>query len=605
MQQSSNPASLANEATVVDSHHEVLSNTQKQSRGLLEHLQTGLPNPMDLLLTGDITPVKSILDQVSVEPVKKSLIEEEAPKPFDMGGESRLSECLLWWIIEDYYSNKGIDAWQSSVPNFITSSVYIADAYAEMILAFLEGCFDQLDLNEPVYIVEMATGTGRFSHLLLRELERKLKCFSRFQSLQLKYVMTDFTESNTSYWLKHEKLKPFVEKGLLDFAVYNPLFANSCELVHSKQVISGETVKNPVIAIANYFFDSIRQDVFRVESKVLKEGLVTLERNTEGIDPASKPHITQITTKFRYKELYNTNYYAEPRFNEILNQYRHNIRNGTILFPLGALEVIQNLEAMSNKRLVLLSSDKAYTSALEMIRFYQHDFAIHDGAFSYMVNYDAIGQYFSNAGGHVFTTTGKSLSLQTVCCISLDGPDGQTKIDTERLSYIFKEKIDRSNPINSLCATLPGKNEGNEIAQLTYLIGQLRLHMADPQLTASVAQSMVPIVQKGLYSQHDDILMLLETALENYYFYPGECNLPFWASQIYFMLGKYEESIQCLDQTIHYFGAHEALFFLKGQNYEKLEKWAQAREQYEKSVALKSEFTDAWDALAALDARGK
>lgn len=580
----------------VDTHHDVLSTepTNKQ-KGLLAHLQSFLPNPLEVLLTGDAQSSDSIMETVVLQPVQPEL------KSAILGEECRLSESMIWQMMADYYATQGMGAWPFNVPNFITSSTYIAEAYAEMVLAFLEGYYEHLDVNEPLYIVELATGSGRFSYLLLRELERKLACFSRFQSLKIRYVMTDFVESNVNFWTQHDKLRPFVESGMLDFGVYNSVVSNRIELCHSKECLAPGMLKNPLIAIANYFFDSIPQDMFQVESKVLKEGLVTLTRNVEGIDPESTPHISQITPEFRFQELYNTNYYPDAKLNAILNNYRHNIKEGPLLFPIGAFDAIRNLQALSNNQLVLLSSDKAYTSAFEMVRYEKHEYSVYDGSFSYMVNYDAIGQYFTNEGGQFFHTDGKSLMLQTVCCIEMDQPN----CNFERLHYLFQEKLNRSNTINSLCALLPNANQESPVAQMTYLLGQIRLHLEEPQVLAAMAQEAANIVQNCQGSQQEDLVALMQNAMKNFYFYPGECNLPFWLSQIYYALMKYPESIACLDQTIHYFGEHEALFFLQGQSYEKLERWHEAKVQYEKAIARNPEIKDAHDALKALQSRLK
>ena len=154
-----------------------------------------------------------------------------------LGEEARLSECPLWQMQVDFYTSRGIQAWNHCLPNFITNSAYIAEAYAEMTLAFIEDYFEQLDLSEPLYIVELATGTGRFSHLMLRELESKMSSFSRYKDLRFRYIMTDFTDSNPEFWQRHDRLAPFVEKGVLDFAVFNPLVSDSLTLK-----VSGETL---------------------------------------------------------------------------------------------------------------------------------------------------------------------------------------------------------------------------------------------------------------------------------------------------------------------------------------------------------------------------
>jgi tetratricopeptide (TPR) repeat protein len=573
---------------------------QSTSHGqtLLAHLQTALPSPLDLLLRPGMG---SLLGNVTTQ---QALPEEEAvfkPAKTILGQQSRLSESLLWDMQEQFYREAGINAWKQNVPLFITNSAYIAESYAEMVLAFVEDYFEHLDLSEPLTIIELATGPGRFSHHMLKELESKLASFAKYQSVRIRYIMTDFTDSNPTFWEQHERLAPYVEKGMLDFAVFNPLVSDSVTLRVSGEVLAPGSLKNPVIAIANYFFDTIKQDVFRIESKVLKEGLVTLERNLEGVDPESPPQLSEITPVFQYKDLRSDQYYDNPRLNAILKHYRHTIRNGSILFPIGAFQVIQHLEALSNNRLMLISSDKAYTSVEEMTRYYLHDYARHEGAFSYMVNYDAIGQYFLNQSGQYFYTEGDSLSLQTVCCLKLDTPEQKF----EHLNYLYQHKLNRANVINSVCGAMPGRDDYGSVDHLQQMLSHIRLNLCDPRVFLTMGQQLVDALPQAVHSQIADLKQLMAQTWKNYYFYPGEVNIPFWFAQIYYGMGEYEKSNASLDDAIHYYGEHEALYFLKGQNYEQLQQWHKARTVYERALAMKPDFIEATDALNQVNARLK
>ncbi len=589
--------------------HPFLSQPSTASQGLLAHLQVGLPNPLDLLLNADTSAAQSLLEErSSISPLKPAAVGLSAgqavatvsplnPTHMLLDQGVRLSWSKIWDIQAHYYANQGVNAWENAVPNFVTSSVYMAESYAESILAFLTDYYDQLDLNEPLYVVEMATGAGRFSFHLLRELTRKMAAFSRFRAVKLRYVMTDFTVNNVEFWQSHERFAPFVAQGVLDFAVFNPLEDDSFTLTLSGQRLAAGQVVNPMIAIANYFFDSIPMDVFRVENKTLKEGLVYLERSLEGIDPDSFPHIGQVTPHFQYRELLNRHYYPDAGMNAVLNTYRHQIKAGTVLFPVGAFDVVRRLQAISSQRLVLLSSDKAYTCAEDMIQFETHEYAIHDGAFSYMVNYHALAEYFQQQGGQFFCTTAKNLSVQTVCLISMPAQEQPL----EHLRYVFEEKIDRANPAAALCATMPGKeSKSTPVERLNYLLAQLRMQLADPFVFPMVTAELVDLIGHGWRNHHLDLLNLMDAALDNYYWCPGESKLPFWLSEIYYAMGHHEQSLNCLQMTSRLFGDDEVLLFLMGQNYEQMQQLAQARACYESALAINPEYSHAIEALNAL-----
>lgn len=585
-----------------DTPHDVLSADEKQEKSLLAHLQhMELENPAAFLLPVE---AESLLSNVIIEPAESEAapdngIAEPPPELVTLQSGVPLSKSLLWDMQIAYYSNMGIKAWEHNVPCFVTSSTYIAEAYAEMILAFLDDYAAHIDMDATFYIVEMATGTGRFSHLLIRELERKLSCFPAWQNLSWKYIMTDFTDSNPLYWEQHEKLKPFVDKGLLDFGVFNPLEQSEITLRISGEVVAADTVKNPVVAIANYFFDSVPHDVFWVESKTLHESLVTIERNIAGIDEKEPPHIREITTSYVHKPLRSDQYYENTQWNAILKFYKHHIKSGSMIFPLGAMQVIENLEKLSNKQLVLLSSDKAY-SCLEHMTMYEHqNYAIHDGAFSFMVNYDAIGKYFENAGGKFIRTKAHNLSLHTVCCIRV--PQAECRFD--HLDYLYAEKIERTHAITSLCAILPETLPRPSVFQINQILSQFRLHLGDTKIFCLLAEQLIELLPHATLGQKQDLAALLKTGWENYYFFPGETNLPFWFSQLYYYIDMFEESVECLEKTMTWFGEHPALYYLKAQSHEKLKQWSKARWHYEKAIELDPENQEAIDALAALNAR--
>jgi hypothetical protein len=64
-----------------------------------------------------------------------------------------------------------------------------------------------LDPNEPLYIIELGTGSGKFSFFMLKALEEMSDVFDAFPLNKIVYVMTDFTENNFNFWRDHPSLK--------------------------------------------------------------------------------------------------------------------------------------------------------------------------------------------------------------------------------------------------------------------------------------------------------------------------------------------------------------------------------------------------------------
>src|SRR6185369_11831847 len=93
-------------------------------------------------------------------------IAEEKISPLEEN--QRLSESLLWRLQRNYFERQGIEAWRSgAVPHHITSSPFIADAYAKVVMGFLRDW--KLDRRAPIYIVELGSGSGRFAYAFLKK----------------------------------------------------------------------------------------------------------------------------------------------------------------------------------------------------------------------------------------------------------------------------------------------------------------------------------------------------------------------------------------------------------------------------------------------------
>jgi hypothetical protein len=329
-----------------------------------------------------------------------------------------LSECALWGMIEEYYRTAGPDAWNET-PYYPTSNAFLADSYAELIVAFLRDSLPRLDPSKPVYVLEMATGSGALSFLLLTALRDKLSQLPSLRPVRLCYVMTDFAERNVVSWETDPAFQPFVERGELDFAIFAPETQATVTLRHSGTILQSDAVSNPVIAIANYFFDSIRQDFFQFENGVIRESRLTLYREVgEGVDPASPPRLDEIQLKDRFVPVYS-NYYKDSELNQLLKQYQVDLPVGSVLFPIGAFHCLANLRKLSNGKLMLIASDKGFHSLEYMRGHSATPYTPHPGSFAYMVNFHALGRYFENQCGKAWHAQ-ENFSLSTMVGLSFD-----------------------------------------------------------------------------------------------------------------------------------------------------------------------------------------
>ncbi|WP_315971294.1 class I SAM-dependent methyltransferase [Paenibacillus sp. N3.4] len=167
----------------------------------------------------------------------------------------RFSEAPIWDLQRSYYQEQGIHAWQSEeVPQYITNNPIIAVAYAEMIIGFLQDRIRLGDATEPFTILELGAGSGRLAFHILKEL-CELRDYSGLSLPPFRYVMSDLAVKNIAYWQQHSSLLPFVQQGVLDFATFDAVRDTEIHLTQADIRIQPGDLQQPLMVIANYFFD--------------------------------------------------------------------------------------------------------------------------------------------------------------------------------------------------------------------------------------------------------------------------------------------------------------------------------------------------------------
>ena len=348
---------------------------------------------------------------------ESSIISLAHTEPCTVETKQRLSHSMLWEWQRTFFERQGIEAWsQGTVPHHITSSPFIADAYARIVAAYLRDCNAQFDRSNPVYIVELGSGPGRFAYLFLKKL-LSIQEQSVSTNIPFKYVMTDFTEPTVAYWRSQPWVQPFIEKGVLDFARFDAEHDQTLTLVNSGETIS----EQPLIVIANYVFDSIPQDAFFAADGHLFETLVTLTTPEEESDLSDPDILSSVKVSYEHNPV-KGNYYADPDWNRILLDYKRRLPGTPFLFPTASLKCIRNFHRLSKGQMLLLSADRGYCrdEALLYGRGVP-SMAVH-GSISMLVDYQIIGEYCRRLGAEVLHPSRCAESLNISAFIFDDSP---------------------------------------------------------------------------------------------------------------------------------------------------------------------------------------
>lgn len=302
----------------------------------------------------------------------------------------RFSKSLIWKMQEETYAKFGPEAWaiDNGVPSYITSNPYTARQYALIVIGYIKDNLANISLNEPFYIFDLGAGSGRFAYLFIKELLDLLHK-SDARPLPLCYVMTDFTEKNIAFWENHPRLSIFSE--YIDIAVYkhdstDPLFLR-------KKKTTVKEIQNPYVLIANYYFDTIPQDLFKVKDGQLYEGLCTLSIPQEQANNPLSDLVGCVDLSYQYKPVEGVYYQERDDLDKLLKDFSSTIDNGVFTFPTGAFNTLKYFEDISSGHYLLLAGDQGIAQKTQIPKESEPKFCRHT-SFSIDVCYPILQRYF-------------------------------------------------------------------------------------------------------------------------------------------------------------------------------------------------------------------
>jgi hypothetical protein len=491
-------------------------------------------------------------DAVSNSPQEPVALESSLP----------LSSSLIWHRQREFYEQRGLGAWTADkVPQFITNNPFIAEVYASVVFHFLCDCLDQdrqgtkrISPQNPLRILELGAGTGKFAYLFLRHLAPLL----RGKGLPLetiRYCMTDCAESVLESWRANSYLAEFVECRVLEFNV----FATGQDTAHLFEG-GGRTSTTPLVVIANYVFDSLPQDAFVIQDGKIFESLVTTTAPHQATQDNLAPAPLQKLQLSYHNATISPQRYADATWNQILEQYRNRLPGATVLFPCAALKTIAELTTLSDGRMLVMAADKGYAreDALALSQgppaFEWHT----PDCFSLMVNLDAIGKYFQAIGGAALLPD-KHFSNLNICGFLRGRPEEQ--FPGAITAYRQAQAAFGPDDLFTLLAWL---NAHMEEMSVTQILAALRLTRWDPV----ALMRLFPVLGRQLRSVVAERIDLREAVMKtwaNHYPVSGDENvLAFHCGVILLELRFFAEAMAMFKTSQKVFGASAATSYNLG-----------------------------------------
>jgi tetratricopeptide (TPR) repeat protein len=516
--------------------------------------------------------------------------------PFILEEYRPLSHSLLWQLQRRYFEQQGLEAWrQGIVPHYITSNPFIANAYSKVVFGFLRDCwtaatappnpaFRPLDLNRPIYLLELGAGSGRFAYHFLKKF---LPFFTRspLRHLPIKYVMSDFAEQTVNDWLVHPYLRPFVEQGYLDFARFDAEQDETIRLHVSGETLAPDTIHNPLVVLANYFFDGIPQDAFYVKDGRLHESQVRL------LLPQAEANLNDPALLERVKMAYqrrpiNPPYYDDPDLDEILFSYPLLLDDTAVMFPCSGIRCIRRLRRLTNGRLLLLSGDKGYHHEDLLLGRQEPGISFH-GSFSMMVNYHALARYVLNESGQVLHISRRHVNLD-VAAFLFGRPPG----DYSETKLAFDQAIEQAGPDDFFTFKKGVEPHYGELT-LEQALAHLRLSGWDATIFLGCLPVLLDNAPSATPALRQDLRQAIHQVWDTYFPMGEVMDVAFYMGAMLHGMAFFEEALYFFEESLRLYGRDARTLYNMALCHYGRKSWETALDYIGQTLALDPDFEQA------------
>lgn len=515
--------------------------------------------------------------------------ETTPPEPGLLESGKRLSQSSIWRLQRQFFDQRGVRAWSERiVPTHVTSNAFMAQAYARVVMQFALECAAQpaggglaLDRDQPLYVVELGAGSGYFAYLFLNKLV-ELQTSSGLDIPRICYVATDFTQSNVDYWARHACFAPFIEHGLFDVARFDAATDERMTLACSGARLDPGKVANPMVVIANYLFDTIPHDAFRVRDGVLEQGLAKLTPRQGRGDPANPLDAVDVSYDWVAVE---GRCYDDEVLDGILGEYADTLGNTSFTMPAGGFDCLRNLERLSTGRLLVLAADKGYATPPALIGLNDPD-VVHHGSVSMMVNFHALGRYVEETqGGFIMPSSDRDSSLELVALCSL-APES-----VPHTRFSIAEAFERLGPLDAyeISNGLPDEPTVSQI------LAVLRLCCWDPFTFTTVASVLHRHAGELTGRQARRVRRALLEVWKLYFPIGDGRDVPFEIGFVLYGMKRYAEAMYYYERSIEFHGPHEATLFNMGLCQYQLGQSGHALAYFERSLEVSPTYGSARD----------
>jgi len=454
----------------------------------------------------------------------------------------RFSEAPIWDLQRMYYEELGLKAWNNDqVPQYITSNPMIGTAYAEMIFGFLQDRAGKGHISEPVTILELGAGAGRLAFHVLHQL-CEMRDYAGIPLPPFRYVMTDLPIKNVTSWEQHPALQSYIKQGILDFARFDAVNDTELNLTVSGTTIRQGDLKQPLLIIANYFFDGIPQELIYVGEGHIFDCDVIVETPDTSEKLTASEALQQMKLEYEYRRAPEYEEETYP-YRDVIALYQQELEDSHILFPVAGLTCLERLNQLSEAGFLLITADKG-DHRLDNFKFAEPPELIIHGSFSFTANYHAIQHVLEERGAHTLFTTHHYKNLNVGCFFMMEAPMSYTNT---RLAY--RSFIERFGP-DDFFSMKEWVDPRLDTMGLQQILAFWRLGGYDAEFFIQSAKQISALLPEASDEEMLDIQRGIHKMWSAYYIMEQRYDLALDAGLLLFEMDMYEDSKHFLEASL-------------------------------------------------------
>lgn len=494
----------------------------------------------------------------------------------------RFSQSKIWEIQRNYFKSMGIDAWKEEVPFYITSNTFTAKRYAMLALHFIQDWLNQhpQDKNKTFYFFELGCGTGKFSFYFLTQFKALLKSVE-LGDLKYCYIISDMVKANVEFCKTNPSLAPFIQEGVVDFAVFDLVNDKDFHLDIKNTNFSAIQSETPLMVIANYIFGCVEMDLLQFENGVIKEVKLGLQSRYDNFNLAESKHLDDLRLEYDSSSNAPKPYSPDQVLNNIIEDYESTFKDKNFYLPIpsGAIKFIQTLSELTHDRFLMIGGDKAVSQEAGIPLVQLNYITSYDGCYAFMMNFDALGKYLKRTGGD--------------CLLTKSWQDFKVNLFTKGISLDkcknttgFFENILESMGPSEYCALYKEYLTNSYRFSYSALSAFLKISECDPDAYGQVHGDLINIMTTLSPVKKQEIDDLLKKVQQNIYSLTIGTDISNLMGIYYYLNNQDLEAITLFERSIDIYGDKSFSYHNLGLLYERKKDKEQAILYFKKAVEL-------------------